>query len=185
MLVCGVALSACMTLKLPKASIPWDERMRSLQQQVTWRLEGRAAAALGSQGWQATLAWHEKDAVAEVRLSGPFGMGTVLIKQTDAGISVNGAQPSDAALEQLRERIGFEAPLSQLRFWLLGVPDPAAQFDLTRNAQDRAQHLTQAGWTIDYDRYLPTAGDVLPALVVLKRDDIRVRILVDRWELHP
>jgi outer membrane lipoprotein LolB len=82
----------------------------------------------------------------------------------------------------LQERLGFELPMENLRFWLLGVPNPGAAFELERNGQDRAQQLIQAGWTLNYDRYVPVNGDLLPSRVVLQRDEVRVRIAVDHWE---
>ena len=69
-----------------------------------------------------------------------------------------------------------------MRFWLLGVPDPGTAFELKRNAQDRAEQLSQAGWSIDYDRYMPIDGDLLPAHLVLSREDVRVRIVIDHWD---
>jgi outer membrane lipoprotein LolB len=95
---------------------------------------------------------------------------------------LNGAPPSDAVLAQLQERLGFELPIDHLRYWLLGVPDPGAAFELKRNDQDRALLLTQDDWTVDYDRYMPVQGDLLPAHLVLHRANVRVRIVVDRWE---
>ena len=81
---------------------------------------------------------------------------------TPDGLSLNGAPPSDAVVAQLRTRLGFELPLENLRYWLLGIPDPSAAFELTRNAQDRAQHLSQAGWSIDYDQYMPRTAMCCP-----------------------
>jgi outer membrane lipoprotein LolB len=115
-------------------------------------------------------------------MSGPFGVGALVLKRTADGLSLNGAPPSDAVMEQLQERLGFELPLDHLRYWLLGVPDPGAGFEVKRNAQDRAAQLTQAEWIIDYDRYAPVAGDLLPAHLVLSREGVRVRIAVDHWE---
>jgi outer membrane lipoprotein LolB len=94
---------------------------------------------------------------------------------------LNGAPPGDAVLSQLQERLGFELPIDNLRFWLLGVPDPVGTFELTRNAEDRALKLTQAGWTIDYDRYMAVDGDLLPAHLSLSGAGVRVRIAVDHW----
>jgi len=45
------------------------------------------------------------------------------------------------------------------------------------------QHLEQAGWRIDIDRYLPNTGDWLPGHLTLNHGDVRVRIVVDRWDL--
>ncbi len=106
----------------------------------------------------------------------------MVLKRTPDGLSLNGAPPSDAVVTQLQDKLGFELPLDQLRFWLLGVPDPGAVFDLTRNTQDRASQLIQGGWTIDYDHYLPVEGDLLPAHLALSRTGVRVRIAVDHWQ---
>jgi outer membrane lipoprotein LolB len=101
---------------------------------------------------------------------------------TPQGLSLNGAPPSDAVVAQLQDKLGFELPLDNLRYWLLGIPDPNSPFELTRNEQDRARVLTQADWSIAYDRYVPSGGDVLPSRLVLSRADVRVRIAVDHWE---
>jgi outer membrane lipoprotein LolB len=183
-LLCSAVLAACVTTRRAPAPMPqgWEQRVADLQGLSSWRLDGRAAVAAGTQGWQAALNWRQSGDGAEVHLSGPFGVGSLALKRTPDGLSLNGAPPSDAVLAQLQERLGFELPIDQLRFWLLGVPDPGAAFELKRNDQDRASQLTQDEWTIDYDRYMPVNGDLLPAHLVLRRAGVRVRIVVDRWE---
>ena len=183
--LCLFALAGCVTTRSVGPKLDWDARQAELQKASSWQMNGRAAVAVGTQGWQATLDWREQPGSAELHLAGPLGIGAQVITQTAAGISINGSRSSDAALAQLQDRLGFELPIEHLKFWLLGVPDPHAEFELTRNAEDRAQHLSQAGWSIDYDRYQPANGDVLPGRVVLTRDEVRVRIVADRWTLNP
>ena len=162
---------------------PWAQRLSSLRALAAWQLDGRAAVAVGTQGWQASLNWRQTGAAAEVQLAGPFGIGALSVKQTAQGLSLNGAPPNDAVTAQLQEKLGFELPLRPLRYWLLGVPDPGSPFVLVRNAQDRAQQILQADWMVEYDRYRPVNGDVLPAHLVLSRERVRVRIAVDTWEV--
>jgi outer membrane lipoprotein LolB len=181
---CLIALSACVTRPPPNVTSAWSMRAQALQHANSWKLDGRAAVAAGTQGWQASLDWRQNDSSSELHLAGPLGIGAQVITRTAKGISVNGAPPSDSTLSQLQERLGFELPIDDLRFWLLGVPNPASAFELTRNPQDRALHLTQSNWSIDYDSYTPAGGDVLPARIVLTREDVRVRIIVDHWDLH-
>ena len=183
-LVCSTVLAACVTTRRAPPPLPegWEQRVAALQGLSSWRLDGRAAVAAGTQGWQASLNWRETGAWAEVHLSGPLGVGSTVLKRGPDGLSLNGAPPNDAVLAQLQERLGVELPIDHLRFWLLGVPDPSAAFELKRNDQDRASQLTQNDWTIDYDRYMPVNGDLLPANLVLRRAGVRVRIVVDRWE---
>jgi outer membrane lipoprotein LolB len=177
-------LSACVTTRPVPTTVtaPWDQRVKNLQHLAAWQLDGRAAVAVGKQGWQASLNWHQDAAATEVHLAGPLGVGALTLKQTADGVSLNGAPPSEAVVAQLQDRLGFELPLDNLRYWLLGVPDPDTTFELARNPQDRAQQLTQDGWTVVYDRYMGVNGDLLPAHLVLSRDDVRVRIAVDRWD---
>jgi outer membrane lipoprotein LolB len=161
------ALAACATTRtVPPPSINWDQRVGTLQKAGAWQLDGRAAVALGTQGWQATLNWREANDTAEVHLSGPFGIGALELKQTPAGLSLNGAPPSEAVLAQVQDKLGFDLPIDDLHYWLLGVPNPAS---------------SQGGWTVVYDRYSPVAGDVLPTRLVLSRGDVRVRIVIDHW----
>jgi outer membrane lipoprotein LolB len=189
MLVCLVALAGCATPRREPqpAGVPvaWIQRITQLEHAASWQLDGRAAAALGQQGWQASLHWQQKGASSDLHLAGPLGMGATEIKVTSEGLSINGASPSAAAMMQLQDKLGFDLPLDNLRYWLLGIPDPSIPFDLTRNAQDRALKLSQAGWTIDYDEYMPANGDLLPKRLVLNRADARVRIAVDRWQGLP
>src|SRR5271155_4012939 len=124
------ALAACAAQKVAPPAATWEQRLRELQHAAVWQLDGRAAVAVGTQGWQATLNWQQHGESTEVHLSGPFGVGALLLKRGPDGLSLNGAPPSDAVLAQLQERLGFELPLDHLRFWLLGAPDPGAAFEL-------------------------------------------------------
>jgi outer membrane lipoprotein LolB len=187
MVLCSAVLAACATTR-PRpapAAADWERRVGDLQKLAAWQLDGRAAVAVGTQGWQAALNWRQRGGSAEVHLSGPLGVGAMVLKRTPDGISLNGQPPSDAVLAQLQDRLGFDLPLDHLRFWLLGVPDPSAAFEVTRNDQDRAMRLAQDDWSIDYDRYMPVDGDLLPARLVLSREGVRVRIAVDRWQERP
>jgi outer membrane lipoprotein LolB len=189
MLLCVTALAGCATMRHEArpagAPLAWNQRIAQLEQATSWQLQGRAAAALGQQGWQASLDWRQKGPDSDLHLSGPLGVGATEIKMTPTGLSLNGAPPSDTVMAQLQDKLGFELPLDNLRYWLLGIPDPSVPFDLTRNAQDRAQRLSQAGWTIDYDQYMPANGDLLPKRLVLNRAAARVRIAVDHWQGLP
>ena len=77
LLIVCLSLSACASnpSKPLPPTVKWDERAGELQNALDWQLDGRAAVAFGTQGWQATLNWRQRDAVSEVHLSGPFGVG--------------------------------------------------------------------------------------------------------------
>jgi outer membrane lipoprotein LolB len=49
--------------------------------------------------------------------------------------------------------------------------------------QQRLTALTQAGWHVGYASYVSSVGETLPARLTLQRADVRVRVLVDDWQL--
>jgi outer membrane lipoprotein LolB len=78
-------------------------------------------------------------------------------------------------------KLGFEPPLASLRYWVLGVPDPSHAADEVLDAEQRLATLRQDGWQVDYGNYSSVDGQWLPSRLTLKRDDVRVRLLVDGW----
>jgi outer membrane lipoprotein LolB len=180
-----LCLSACIATRPPQVSatapVVWDSRLPVLQQSETWSLDGRVAASIGKQGWQAGLAWSQQGNITDLHFSGPLGLGASELRLTPEGLSVDGAPPRTDAAQILQERLGVDLPLASLRYWILGVPDPDEPSTVTRNAMDRAQQLQQEGWTIDIGRYVPVGGDWLPGQLTVQRDQVRVRIAVDHW----
>ena len=180
-----LCISACVVTRAPPpvmVPVGWELRLPALQQTAEWALDGRVAASIGEQGWQASLAWKQRGGTTELHLTGPLGLGASALRLTPEGLSIDGAPPRDDARQTLQERLGVDLPLESLRFWLLGVPDPGEASMITRNAQDRARQLVQSGWTVDIGRYLPVAGDWLPGQLTVQRDIVRVRIVVDHWD---
>src|SRR5580658_3013567 len=119
LLACVSLLVGCKTTQLQPTVplVPWDERVTALEHARTWELDGRAAAALGQQGWQASLDWRQKGSVSELHLAGPLGVGALALTMSPEGLSLNGAPPTPAVTAQLEARLGFELPLENLRFW--------------------------------------------------------------------
>ncbi len=183
-----LALAGCVS-RPPVSPAPapelWAARVAALQGAAGWRLDGRAAVAFGNQGWQAGLDWRQERAESDLRLAGPFGMGALQIHRGPGGLSLNGADPKAAGLEQLQEKLGFDLPIDDLRYWLLGVPKPGIDSTVERNGQDRARQLLQDGWRVDYDNYRRQGADLLPARIELSREGVRVRIAVDHWQGLP
>lgn len=186
LILAGAALlEACVTAPVKLAAPAWDLRCALLQRTSHWEMTGRAAAAVGTQGWQASLNWRQQGDAAEVHLAGPLGIGAIVVNQSPQGVAVNGGAAGADVLGQLQQRLGFDLPLANLRYWLLGVPDPGSTFELERNEADRAKHLTQAGWSVDYEQYADVDGDRLPSRLVLYHEGVRVRVAADHWALAP
>ena len=170
------------------AVAPWELRRPQLQAREHFDLSGRVAVATGHDGFNANLHWEQQGRRSQLMLEGPLGTGAVQISASGNDLDIVTARGEHvdraAAHAELATRLGFDPPLPSLRYWILGVPDPAqpATEELDQR-QQRLQGLTQAGWHIDYTRYGAVGAESLPTRLTLQRDAVRVRLLVDDWQL--
>ncbi len=179
-------LDGCRTLPTT-ASRPWPEQRTALQALERYQFRGQLAAATASEGFSAALSWQQRGPASDAQLRAPFGLGGAHLRYDESGLQMtasSGVALSGAAAQAaMIDLLGFEPPLASLRFWLLGVPDPATPgVELLDNAQ-HLQRLTQGEWRIDYSDYAPRGGWWLPGLVTLRRDDTRLKVRINRWRL--
>ena len=183
-----LVLSGCRTAPAPAPGAPpWSTRRPELQARVHFTLKGRVAVAAGEQGFNARLRWAQDGDHAQLALEGPLGAGAVHIDTEGSTLDIvtaNGTRlTNEAAHAELDTRLGFDPPLASLRYWILGVPDPARPAAETLDPlRQRLSRLEQDGWRIDYGSYIAVGGQWLPARVTLERADVRVKLLVDDWQ---
>ena len=181
-------LAGCQTVPVaPAPSVAWSVRRPALQSLDRFGLNGRVAVAVGKQGFNAGLRWTQAAAVTHLALTGPLGAGGVEVTADGGDLSVvtsSGKRLGNTdARTELEDKLGFEPPLTSLRYWVLGVPDPGSPASVQLDSQQRLTELTQAGWQIDYSAYMPVGAEWLPKMLTLRREDVRVRMVVDGWQL--
>jgi outer membrane lipoprotein LolB len=197
-IVAVAVVAGCRTVPVEQpaaASQPWNATRSELQARDHFELKGRVAVAAGKDGFDASLRWTQVGTRSQVSLEGPLGAGGVQITADGDTLSIVTAHgdhlDSDAARAELGARLGFDPPLGSLRYWILGVPDPATPAKESLDPQQRLQSLEQNGWHIDYGGYVRAGngrtgdgsggGDLLPARVTLQRAGVRVRLVVNAW----
>jgi outer membrane lipoprotein LolB len=170
------------------AAQSWDVTRPQLQGHDHFQLQGRVAVAAGKDGFSAALNWTQAGSVSQVWLEGPLGAGAMQITANGNSLSILNSHgdhlDSDAARADLEARLGFEPPLGSLRYWVLGVPDPATPAQETVDPQQqRLQSLKQDGWQVDYAGYMPNGNGWLPSRLTVQREGVRVRVIVNDWHL--
>jgi outer membrane lipoprotein LolB len=185
--VIGIMLAGCPSMPRRDAVEPqsWDARRTELQARESFALSGRVAVASGQEGFNARLRWEQSGAASEVALDGPLGSGGVRIRSDGANLQVATSRgeelDADSARAEIERRIGFDPPLGSLRYWVLGVPDPASPASEVLDGEARLASLEQDGWRIEYADYAAVDGRWLPKRMTLNHGEVRVRLLVDNW----
>lgn len=148
----------------------------------SWRMEGRIGVQARETAWQASLNW-EHDALQDrLRISGPFSQGMVSIV-LQAGLIYLNEGNGKTVLSQdadtlLRQRLGFVIPLSSLRYWMVGVPDPAL------SSSTVGAGFQQAGWRVAPEKLSRTANWDLPQKLRVEGAGVRLKILADEWRVN-
>lgn len=143
---------------------------------------------LDSRAWQAGAIWEQRDDRYAITLIGPLGQGRADVRGAPDGVTlrVDGDVYRAADADQLiHSALGLRLPVAGLRYWLLGVADPARPAETLRDVDGRTLQLRQDGWRIDYPNWLDVDGYRLPARLRAYRDALDVTVVVKQWILPP
>jgi outer membrane lipoprotein LolB len=181
-----LALAACHTLALLPAT-PWSERRASLQALDKYEVNGQLAVATASEGFSANLRWQQQGVASDLLLRAPLGVGGAHLNFDGEVLRVTNSQGTQlegvTAQAELVRVLGFEPPLTSLRYWLLGAPNPAGVATETLNAEQRLAQLQQGEWQVDYGEYQRAGSLWLPRRVALHRGEVKVKLQLSHWQL--
>ncbi len=186
LLLAGCAGPAVIPVASPEST--WAERAAVLAEIEAWKLAGRVSITDGNAAWHLKLFWEQWADGFRMDLSGPFGAGAVKLYGNRDGVLLRDADGhhwrADDAEQLLWQHTGIFMPVGGLRYWIRGLPTPEQDTrDMELDAAGRLARLRQNGWTITFREYLPVDGLELPCNLLVQRDDIEVRVVVDRWQL--
>ncbi|WP_420465198.1 lipoprotein insertase outer membrane protein LolB [Panacagrimonas sp.] len=195
--VCLAVLPGCALLRTPppepasggQVQRLWLQRANLLSVVTTFTVQGRVASS--AVGFKADLRWKQfADDHFEMRVAGPFGARAAELSGTPERVRVRTGQDQPEVTTDpeiwLQEAIGVRLPVRGLRWWALGLPDPAAPHQLSLDAAGRALRIEQNGWVLDYIEYLPGGLLALPRRIDASDGNTRVIVLADQWrELAP
>jgi outer membrane lipoprotein LolB len=188
LLLCStlLALAACHTLA-PLPATAWGERRSALQAVENFAVNGQLAVATPSEGFSANVRWQQQGTASDLLLRGPLGMGGARLNFDGDVVRVTNSQGTQlegvSAHAELVRMLGFEPPLSSLRYWLLGTPDPASVATETLDGEQRLAQLQQGEWQVEYGEYQRAAGLWLPRRVALHRGEVKVKLQLSNWQL--
>jgi outer membrane lipoprotein LolB len=164
----------------------WLTRRDQLRALDDWRMEGRIALNVGRKGYTGTVSWEQDGEALDFRFRGPFGFGGFRIHGGSDRLRVKTTRGDEFWVtdpeEEMAERFGFSLPVYSMRYWILGVSDPALEADEAVNHEGFLEALEQSGWDVTFDRYETHHGEILPGRLVMEKDNIRIRVVTDGWE---
>ena len=163
----------------------WDTRIQVLGNHDNWEFSGRIGVSANNDGFNGKLRWVQRSDVFSATVSGPLGIGTVRIEGDSESVVLTDkdgvrTKLGDAELE-LQIRYGWTIPVTSLRYWALGIPDPTAPAQTEFNAGGQLVKIVQRNWTVTISSYRNGGGQPMPNRLSAANADTRVRIVIDKW----
>lgn len=187
LLVLAALLAGCAATgsrQLPDLS-DWETRKAYLEHTDEWEFAGRIGVSAGSEGFNGKLWWRQDGGVFRARISGPIGIGTIFINGDGPEVTLTERDGTVTELvdaeTELRYRYGWTIPVTSLRFWTLGIPDPSSPADVEFNEEGQMSELSQREWQVTISQYVDGGGEAMPRRLTAVSDDIRVRLVIDGW----
>jgi len=180
-------LAGCVTPK--SALLPdiddWSARTTVLAGLDEWEFSGRIAVKTATDGFNGKLRWSQDKNEFKATASGPLGAGAVRIEGDRQSVILTDkdgitTELANAELE-FRRRYGWTIPVTSLRYWALGIPDPSSTAETVFNDAGELESLTQRDWSVTFSRYADGGGQPMPKVLTAENSDTRVRLVIDYW----
>ena len=164
----------------------WAARTAYLAGADDFEYTARIGVSTGTDGFNGKLRWTQSGTGFVATVSGPLGVGTVRIEGTGDAVTLtdnDGLRTELSDVEtDLAIRYGWTIPVTSLRYWALGIPDPGTTAATQFHSDGLLARLGQRGWTVAISHYRDAgAGQPMPYRLSVSNADTRVRIVIDKW----
>lgn len=181
----GTATTAANTTQ---PALTWEQRYSQLKQVGSWSLNGSVSIQRANKTDMASMQWQQQQPhVFNVALYGPLSLGRISIASSGNSVTLtqSGKQPVSAtSAEQLmQQQLGWQLPVSNLYYWVRGIPAPGSTPKMTFDNSNHVLQLVQQGWLIDYQNYQPTQQVDLPHTIVMNNPNLHVRFVIKNWSI--
>ncbi|WP_415893321.1 lipoprotein insertase outer membrane protein LolB [Neptuniibacter sp. PT8_73] len=163
--------------------ISWETRQSLLKDISDWEASGKIGIRTPEDSQSASLKWLQEGSDYQIDIRGPWGQGGASIagnpQEVIVDIAGEGTFTGTNPEQILHQQWGWALPVSDIFWWIRGLPSPHSQYDQTV-VDERLAQLTQQDWKIEYLRYNQQTP-ALPTKMRLQFRDLKVTIVIKTW----
>ncbi|MCH9799323.1 MAG: lipoprotein insertase outer membrane protein LolB [Betaproteobacteria bacterium] len=188
-------LSGCSILKTQEepindstvdASILHEHHMVLIDNIEQFALTGRLGVMTNPKGFSGRVAWQHTPDKDNIDVFSPLGGKVANIIKTNEEVVLTNSKDEHIAAPDTEtlteETLGFRLPLNGLSYWALGRPSNTGLVEyVTWDENGRINQLKQNDWDIQYLDYEVNEGYFLPKKIVLRTDELIIKLIVEKW----
>ncbi|WP_163832455.1 lipoprotein insertase outer membrane protein LolB [Spartinivicinus ruber] len=165
----------------------WKKHLAYINSVQQWQLNGKLGIRTPDDSNSAYIDWQQQDKKYMILLSGPLGQSIAKLNGEPGHVELNTADRgryfANTPEQLMRNELGWNLPVSNLKFWIRGIPAPQGNQTISLNPQGLLAKLKQADWTIHYDRYQQVGETWLPGKVRFFSKQLKLTFVIKDWQL--
>lgn len=152
-----------------------------------FQISGKVAVQTAKDAGSATVDWLQNPNQFKMVLTGPLGSHRLTLMGRPGRVTLDTAEgkhlSASSPEELLAKYWGFRLPVSNLKYWIRGLPVPGIPSQPQYDASHRLIGLSQGNWHIQYLDYTHKGDMDLPSRLAINSDALRVKIIVYHWSV--
>ncbi|MFC3606888.1 lipoprotein insertase outer membrane protein LolB [Stutzerimonas tarimensis] len=164
----------------------WRQHRAQVEAIDGWQINGKIGIRAPQESGSGTLFWLQRQDYFDIRLSGPLGRGaTRLTGRPDAvtlEVANQGRFEAESPEALVEAQLGWQLPVSNLLWWVRGLPAPDSRSQVTLDGGNRLARLQQDGWQVEFLAYADHAGYSLPERIRLEGHEVQLTLVIKDWQ---
>ncbi len=187
-LVCLLLVACSGTARIDApVNAQWEQRRQVLENITSWEFTGSINVRDSNDSHSSRIRWRQNNEDYTINLWGTFNVGATQIdgRPGKVTISQQGQDPvnTESPEELLYQELGYELPVTELNYWIKGIPAPGLRGDMQFADNDQLMQFFQAGWQINYMAYTNFGTETLPTRIRIVKAPLRLDLIRLNWNL--
>jgi outer membrane lipoprotein LolB len=186
--IMAILLSGCAFFQTSKPTphpSSWKARATQLKQIKSWTAIGSVSIQHDGKANLASIRWEQKPNEYELIVYGPLGFGKVMIQGKSGIITLTQSSKPPLSAETpenlMQNELGWYVPISNLYYWIRGLPSPHASAKTTFDSSYHLISLAQENWQINYLAYTNAGNIELPSKIEFSTNKLKIKWVIKDW----
>jgi outer membrane lipoprotein LolB len=134
-----------------------------------------------------SFTWEQLQDRYAINFYGPLNLGAVGIQGLPGRVTLvkpTGSYSASTAEELMQRQLGWYLPVSNMYYWVRGIPAPGAKGQEQHDQYGHLTFLQQQGWTINFQAFQLGEQADLPRKIVMANQQLHVKLVINNWQLH-
>lgn len=186
LLIAGCA-SGPVKLNPPERQTVYEGFKRTQKQLEYWQMHARFSFRVDKRVHSGTIRWVNNAKSYAIKFTGPMDQGAVILTSDGKTVTLTDSQGFEGSATtpeaMLSRYTEYELPVSNLKYWVIGLPTPYSTPQITLNPQGYPIAMQQDNWHIEYQYYRDVGDYLLPRKIIITHPTLSIKLSIYNWQV--